>query len=734
MKKIGLFLLLLFSLFVISSCDDTSDTPTAVVTYVDLTNNNEVLKTENVAIGSTATNWTPEKEGYIFDKWYATPSMNIEYDFTKEITGDVTIFGNFTKDVFEVDTRKYYILGTSGEKNSILFGTNWKIGEANKQQLTKNNSDTSNIYSITLDLYVGDSFQFAINDDFNNQRGFGYIEGDVSSYLKEEKSYLSNDSKKANIIVTKEGNYTFNLNTHPWADLYDTENEAYTEENKENFNYSTIDTIEVIYNGEANNAGDNTPIDIMIKGSYITAWGHLLEDEYTMTYNEDTDLYTYSHEFVAGDSFCFYNFIREQDENGEWHFVGLGPININSAKVDVNNSDVEYLDLTGGNIGTLANGTYSFTYDRNKDSIIVKYDETFTIGYEVNDTWYVSGSGATEPLKSSQFGYNLTDAQKLTKIDEYTYQITMDMARGDMFQIVGNSSYGYSHSYQDVVDPVKDGVEYFYKAEDNMACRVDGNYTITLHLDQNSPLGDTITWVRNGDIIQEFQVDYDVYLKYAPLWEVSETYATTEGKVNISVYLDKDIEFCFVYYPKGTPIEEVGSYSNPGVTITGQMLGNDGQFNDKVTNETGNNNFKTLVSGYYIFEIDFTEGAPVVNVINYKEKLPEFEAVIKGPAYNGSWEESDKVSSIDGKVEFEVTLKGGQGSNYEFGFTLYGENLGQYGEYVGYYNLGSSGDANSYMEQQANSGNNFVCTRSGKYKVVIDKSGLRTIVDFYLVD
>ena len=126
-KKIGLFLLLLFSLFVISSCDDTSDTPTAVVTYVDLTNNNEVLKTENVAIGSTATNWTPEKEGYIFDKWYATPSMNIEYDFTKEITGDVTIFGNFTKDVFEVDTRKYYILGTSGEKNSILFGTNCKI-------------------------------------------------------------------------------------------------------------------------------------------------------------------------------------------------------------------------------------------------------------------------------------------------------------------------------------------------------------------------------------------------------------------------------------------------------------------------------------------------------------------------------------------------------------------------------------------------------------------------------
>ena len=85
MKKIGLLLLLLFSLFVISSCDDTSDTPTAVVTYVDLTNNNEVLKTENVAIGSTATNWTPEKEGYIFDKWYATPSMNIEYDFIREI-------------------------------------------------------------------------------------------------------------------------------------------------------------------------------------------------------------------------------------------------------------------------------------------------------------------------------------------------------------------------------------------------------------------------------------------------------------------------------------------------------------------------------------------------------------------------------------------------------------------------------------------------------------------------
>lgn len=740
MKKIvSSLVLLLLAIFTLASCnnsDDDEKTNQVTVTWVDLTDNQKVLKEDKVEVGSTISSWTPTKDGYVFDKWYATPSKTIEFDFNNEISKDTTIYGNFVLDTFEVDTRNFYILGASSDPSSILYGTNWEIADENKQKLTKSASTTANEYSITLDLYSGDGFQLAINNDFNNQRGYGYIVGDVSEWVNKENSYLSDNSRKANILVKLDGNYTITLVTHPWSDEYDTSDESYEEANKENFNYNVTDTITIVRNGDPINEADNTPLEIRIKGSYITAWGHILEPEYTMTYNEETDLYTYSHEFVAGDYFCFYNMIQEEGEDGEMHFVGLGPININSDKVNRDNSDVEYLDLTQGNIGTLANGTYSFSYDRKIDQVTITYDPTFSGEYVVNDTWYVAGTGVTEPLKSSNFGYGLTDAQKLTKIDDYTYEITMDIAKGDMFQIVGNSSYGYSHSITDLVNPVLDGVEYFYKAEDNIACRINGNYTITLHLDPKSPLGDSVTWVRNGEIIQEFTADYDVYMKKAPDWTLSPRYQTSEGKVEIKAWLDAGIEFCFVYYDLNTPTDEVGSYSNPGITITSQMLGTTGEFNANISNQTGNNNFECLKAGYYTILIDYSEGAPIVDFVGYEEHMTEFTAMIKGPATEYGWDGSnpDDTVSVNGVVEFIVELKGGTGSNYEFGFTLYGDFAGQYGEYIGWANLGTAGNAHDKFSQQANNGNNIVCNESGTYRCVIDRTSGTAVLNIYIVD
>ncbi len=377
--------------------------------------------------------------------------MNKEFDFNKTITSDTTVFGNFVVDAFEVDTRDFYILGSSNNQSSVMYGTNFTIGDESKQKLTKTESDTENIYTITIDLYVGDKFPLAIDEKVSNQRGFGYIIGDVSDYVREEKSYLSNDSRKADIAVSMDGNYTITLTTHPWADIYDVDDEYYSEETKENYNYNTIDTIEIVRNGDPVNESSSEPLKIMIKGSYITAWGHNTSEEYTMTYNEESKMYEYSHEFVAGDSFCFYNFVKYEGEDGQMHNT-LGPININSSKVDQENSDVEYLDLTQGNIGTLANGTYSFTYDYTKDSIVIEYSDTFKGQYILNEIWYVAGSGVTEPLKSSQYGNNLTDAQKLEKLDDNTSEITMDLAKGDMFQIVGDKNYAYSHSLSDLKD------------------------------------------------------------------------------------------------------------------------------------------------------------------------------------------------------------------------------------------------------------------------------------------
>lgn len=709
------------------------------VTYADITADNATLKTEEVEAGGKATEWEPEKEGYTFVEWYATPDMIHVFDFNNVITQDTTVYGYFAADTFEEDTRSFYILGSSSDENSVLYGTNYKIGDESAQKLTKAEKTGVNEYTITLDLYLGDSFQFAINDDFENQRGFGYFdEAAADGYFEGKPNFLDPNPRKADVVVEQAGNYTLTLTTHPWSDEYETTHASYTEEEKENFNFNVEDTVTFVRNGDPVVAPSDAPLEIYIKGAYITGWGHDTSAEYTMTYDEENDVYTYSHEFVAGDAFMFYNFTKYLGDDGEWHNT-LGSISLNTDTIDQENSDVEYLDLTQGNITVTASGTYSFVYDRNTNSLVVTYDPTFTEGYTPADTWYVSGSGITEPLKSSAFGNNLTDAQKLEKIDNYTYEITLDLARGDLFQIVMNSSYGGQHGFADIVEPVKDGETYFALAGDGNNARVEvsGNYTLTLNLDDETPLGDTVTWVRNGDIVQELPVAYDVFMKTQPdegsTWIISERHSTgtdgmAEGVVEFRAYFTAEKQFCFIYYEPGVPDDEVGSYFNPGMLVTGAMIGSDGAYNDNFG--IFENNFVCEVAGFYIMRIDFNGGEVKVDFVGYQETMPEFEAVIKGPAYDGTWDNSDRFASENGRVEMILELSEG-----EFGFTLYGESMDpQYGDYVGFNFIGENGDANSLFEQQEGGGNNIVCTVPGTYRIVIDYSAGTPVVDFYSPD
>lgn len=698
------------------------------VTYVDITADNAQLKTEEVAAGGTATEWTPEKEGYVFAGWYATPSMSHEYDFSKAITADTTIYGYFTEDTFEEDTRTFYILGSSSDPNSILYGTNYKLVDEEKQVLTKADKSGVNEYSITLDMYVGDAFQIALNSDFENQRGYGYMDSDAAEgYFENKGNFLENNTLKSDIQVVQAGNYTLTLTTHPWSDQYETDHEYYTEENKENYNYNVTDTLTFVRNGDPVVAPDSAPIDIRIKGSYITGWEHITTDEYTMVYDEDNDVYTYSHEIVAGDSFMFYNFVTEVGEDGEQH-ITLGGININTGCVDAEHSDIEYLDMTQGNITVNTSGTYSFVYDRNTNKVVVTYDEAFTGGYIPGDTWYISGSGITEPLKSSQFGNNLTDKQKFTKVDEYTYTMTVDLARGDMFQIVENNWYAGAHGFHDIVDPVKGEVEYFSLQADNIRVEYSGNYTLTLNLDKTAPIDDTITWTYNGDIVQELPIAFDVFMKSsAGGWVPGERLSTVEGVVTLSVMLSVDEKFCFIYYEPGVPDDEIGSQGNPGQLITESAKGTEGQYNDNFGKFV--NDFVCNKAGYYTITIDFNSGSPVVEFVDYLEKLPEFEAVVKGHAYDGTWNNSDSVASSGGIVEMTIVLQ----NEGEFGFTLYGENYGEYGLYVGHQCIGTEGDANDLFEAQAN-GNNIICTAPGTYRVVIDMTSGTPVLNFYTAD
>lgn len=716
------------------------------VTYVDITADNATLKTEEVEAGGKATEWTPTKEGYNFDDWYATPDMLHEFDFDSAINQNTTVYGYFTLDTFEEDTRDFYILGTSSDENSVLYGTNYKIGDESAQKLTKAEKTGVNEYTITLDLYLGDTFQFAINDDFENQRGFGYFdEAAAEGYFEGKANFLDPNPRKADVVVNQAGNYTLTLTTHPWSDEYETTHASYTEEEKENFNFNVEDTVTFVRNGDPVVAPSDAPLEIYIKGAYITGWGHDTSAEYTMTYDEENDVYTYSHEFVAGDAFMFYNFTKYLGDDGEWHNT-LGSISLNTDTIDQENSDVEYLDLTQGNITVTASGTYSFVYDRNTNSLVVTYDPTFTEGYTPADTWYVSGSGITEPLKSSAFGNNLTDAQKLEKIDNYTYEITLDLARGDLFQIVMNSSYGGQHGFADIVEPVKDGETYFALAGDGNNARVEvsGNYTLTLNLDDETPLGDTVTWVRNGDIVQELPVAYDVFMKTQPdegsTWIISERHSTgtdgmAEGVVEFRAYFTAEKQFCFIYYEPGVPDDEVGSYFNPGMLVTGAMIGSDGAYNDNFG--IFENNFVCEVAGFYIMRIDFNGGEVKVDFVGYQETMPEFEAIIKGNALEVGWDGSERVQSSGAKVEMVVEfIKTGEETltDGQFGFSWWDDSTTTgIGNWIGVANIGTSGDANSLFVSDQDT-NNFVASVTGTYKVVIDMSSGTPVVDFYSPD
>lgn len=98
------------------------------------------------------------------------------------------------------DTRSWAIVGNGTSKVLSTSGFGNTINA--EHLLTK--ADKKNEFSITLDLEVGDEFQFAINSSWANQRGGGYLETtskDGTEYFEVKGSHLSTNTKKCNIGV-----------------------------------------------------------------------------------------------------------------------------------------------------------------------------------------------------------------------------------------------------------------------------------------------------------------------------------------------------------------------------------------------------------------------------------------------------------------------------------------------------------------------------------------------------
>ena len=378
LKWIAMALVLVLGMAAFAACKpDEPETPVFTVTYYDGTT---VLKTEEVEEGGYATDWEPEaKEGMEFSDWYVDAGLNRVFDFEGEaITADKSLYAGYVA-VGTDDTRTWAIVGSG--QGDILSSSAWGTVITDVHALEK--TEGENEFTITLDLYEDDQFQFATDTSWMNQRGFGYIpladrtmtvDGEEVTPFSGGGGIGETADKQSNIIVDYPGNYTFTLTTYPDEDYYD--------DNVNNglVSISNFDTITYEYNRPAAELS-STVTEFYIKGQDITQWGDLYNPATQMTRVGST--YTLTVYLKAGDQVMFTS-LNVDRETGE-STVGTTYINV----TNLDEESASLFTAAGNNMTVNTSGEYTFTYDADSKTLSAALDEDATL---VEADYYLDGS------------------------------------------------------------------------------------------------------------------------------------------------------------------------------------------------------------------------------------------------------------------------------------------------------------------------------------------------------
>lgn len=371
-------LVLVLGMAAFAACkQDEPETPVFTVTYYDGTT---VLKTEEVEKGSHATYWEPEaKEGMEFSDWYVDAGLNRVFDFEGEaITADRNLYAGYVA-VGTDDTRTWAIVGSG--QGDILSSSAWGTVITDVHALEK--TEGENEFTITLDLYEDDQFQFATDTSWMNQRGFGYIpladrtmtvDGEDVTPFSGGGGIGETADKQSNIIVKYPGNYTFTLTTYPDEDYYD------DNVNNGQVSISNFDTITYEYNGPAAELSA-TVTEFYIKGQNITQWGDMYNPATQMTRVGST--YTLTVYLKAGDQVMFTS-LNVDRETGE-STVGTTYINV----TNLDEESASLFTAAGNNMTVNTSGEYTFTYDADSKTLSAALDEDATL---VQADYYLDGS------------------------------------------------------------------------------------------------------------------------------------------------------------------------------------------------------------------------------------------------------------------------------------------------------------------------------------------------------
>lgn len=573
--------LLFSSCSLLASCSKNSPKTFDVTFY----NGETVLKVEKVEEGKMASDWTPVVEGYTFQDWYGTPTFTHEFDFSTPITANTSVFGMFISNEVVEDTRDFYVVGSG--TSPLLVESNWGKVVNDSMKLTK--ASDKNEYTITMDLYAGDQFQFAINSSWHNQRGVGYLkefELNGEEVFKNPGSAYGNSSKRSNIEVKKSGNYTFTLTTHPNLDYYDTENANYTEAGKENFNLSDYDTITWVRNGDAAEAVE-TITTYYIKGSGVTSWTDVYNAHTKMVDNEGT--HTLKVFLKEKEEFLFTSTTTVGDK------VTTGTEYLRYSNLDETSKEL-FENTASYNMVAKATGYYTFSYVKETGVLSANFEE----GMLTPTDFYIDGTFGSE---ESWSGYCFKDAYKLVKEDgKDVYKISDVTMKKDSEFIIqafkegstergewGTESYNGLGSYN--FNYLSNPGELFSKVSDtnnNIKVLKEGSYDITF--DAYSQI------ISVSEHVNE--VSYDIYIKGGMnSWNFGfkEEWKLTKNTENPSLYeitldFEKDWEVGLALFNEG----ETTGY---GTWIGLEKLGTSGDANDKFAVASGN--LKCNTAGKY---------------------------------------------------------------------------------------------------------------------------------------
>ncbi len=555
------------------------------VTYMDGT---AVLKTERVKQGEKPAVYIPEKEGgYEFVDWFATPSKNHRYDLSAAVTQDVTVYAGFT--LYKEDTRTFYILGSG--TSELLFSSNWGKVITDDHKLTK--AAGKNEYTITCDLKKGDQFQFALDSDWSNKRGFGYLaalqDPSGKTAFSGQGSVYDDSSKGSNIVCEYAGNYTFTLKTYPNEDYYNTAGEGYTEERKEIYNLGTYDSIEWVRNGDVvNNAV--TVTDFYIKGATITGWKDMFNGATKMV--GSGGVYTLSVYLKEGEEFMFTSQVTKIEDGETSVSVGSEYIKSNNL-TEASRALVDGYTEAGANMKAKKSGTYTFVYDSTAKTLTVTCDETakpaacdYYLDGNFNGGNYGDFIQTPDKFKltetASGSGVYKIENVKLTAGSELLLRA---YAEGE------TADWNHTHTdYQYAYLAANEAFEAASATNNNIKVKTEGNYdisfdsyskiiTISTHTDSADKFD---LWIK-GDSINGWDAKFD------PQYRMT---LSADGKsYEYTVTVENSLEFGIAKYDKGSQ-EGYGDY------IGLSALGTAGDANDEFNPGSGSN-FKCTTAGTY---------------------------------------------------------------------------------------------------------------------------------------